>query len=735
MAKKSNYLVHGEYLRFLLKRNQRFVILMSIAMLVLFPILYVTTLNLSEYQNVDFLRVLGQVFNLILLIVSAFLLPIILFDYLNHKKDLDVYHALPIKQNHLLMIHALASLILMWIPFTISWWIGNALSLSINFSVYDVLISYLSSLSVSFMIISLVTFALMHVGTALDGLLYAALLNILPLLVYLSYNLFRSIIFLGFNNDFSLRVIGIMFPIWSLFENVYGVETSYFQNALVSAAYWLGLGSVLYFVSQKAYQVRQHEKAESAFTNTYFYPVVSFVFMVIVIFILYGAFYSSTSSGYLNYYNPLNFVFPFFFAGVIYVVMDTISQRNFKNLFKAMLRYVVIAVIGFSLLLTGLLTKGFGYVTYVPEIDQIESITLDLDDYIGLVIPYNYSFEQYFDTINEVVVTDASGIETLVNFHQSILKEYAWVDYASSSYYGDVSLIEKIESSKDYVPSYTAYPFEFSDNLNMNSMRISMVYTLKDGKTIARSYNVPYAWTYELYDLYESESIISYTARSLDRLDTYPSLKQASLRVFGNDTLTLIDDLDLDKLKEVYLKDVALFSVEDFRDINGPLIATLNLITENKKGEWFESEISLSSTTPNTLAYLESLIPFPEVGESYQEAYLILKEDDDSLLFHRASNQTQYIDYGESSVNRYSYVELTPELLKAIYPYTAYTGFSKEALMAVRVLHNTDNNITLDDYYYYGNYLIKAEYEDEVLNLIKDLDVQINTDIYNIMPK
>ena len=260
-----------------------------------------------------------------------------------------------------------------------------------------------------------------------------------------------------------------------------------------------------------------------------------------------------------------------------------------------------------------------------------------------------------------------------------------------------------------------------------------MVYTLKDGKTIARSYNVPYAWTYELYDLYESESIINYMARSLNRLDTYPSLKQASLRVFGNDTLTLIDDLDLDKLKEVYLKDVALFSVEDFRDINGPLIATLNLITENKKGEWFESEISLSSTTPNTLAYLESLIPFPEVGESYQEAYLILKEDDDSLLFHRASNQTQYIDYGESSENRYSYVELTPELLKAIYPYTAYTGFSKEALMAVRVLHNTDNNITLDDYYYYGNYLIKAEYEDEVLNLIKDLDVQINTDIYNIM--
>lgn len=735
MARTSNYLVHAEYLRFVLKRNQRFMLLMSIAMLVLFPILYLTTLNLSEYQNIDSLRTLGQVFTLVLLIISAFLLPIILFDYLNHKKDLDVYHALPIQQSHLLMIHALASIILMWIPFTLSWWIGNSISLTLNFTLYDVLITYISSLSVSLVIISVVSFALMHVGTALNGLLYAVLLNILPLLVYLSYNLLRSILFLGFNTDFSLKAIGMMFPIWALFENIYTVENSFFQNALISSLYWLSIGLALYFFSQQAYKYRQHEKAESAFTNSFFYPVVSSVFMVIVIFILYGAFYSSTSINQ-GYFNPINFVFPFFFAGVIYVVMDTISQRNFRNLFKAMLRYCVIAMVGFSLLIVGLITRGFGAVTYMPDIDDIDSITFEMDDYVGMIFPYNYTYEQYIENINEVLVSDEIGIQTILSFHQTLLDEYAWIDYSTTPYYGEMTLIDKIESSKNYVQTYTSYPFEFNDSLKMNTMRISMIYHLKNGKSVARSYNVPYPWTYELYDLYASDAILNYSARSLVYLEDYSKLTQASLRVFGNDSLTLITSLDLTKLKEVYLEDMKTFTADDFREIKGPLLATLNLITENETGDWFESDIVISESTPNTLNYLRSLTAFPEVALNFQEAYLILPtEQDDSLLHRRASSQTQYLDYDYELNQSYRYVSLRPEHLKAIYPYTAYTGFSNEALIALRVLSSSENNITLDDYYSFGNYLIKAEYTDEVMKIIEGLEVEISTDIYTIMPK
>ena len=57
-----------DYLRFVLKRNRRFMILMTSAMLVLYPVLVLTIRLINPQVNVNDLRPVGQVFNLILLI-------------------------------------------------------------------------------------------------------------------------------------------------------------------------------------------------------------------------------------------------------------------------------------------------------------------------------------------------------------------------------------------------------------------------------------------------------------------------------------------------------------------------------------------------------------------------------------------------------------------------------------------------------------------------------------------
>ncbi|MBV1709786.1 MAG: hypothetical protein KMY54_07990, partial [Erysipelothrix sp.] len=97
MAKIFSFNINGAYLRFLIKRNSRFMILTGIAMTVLFPILAFTNYLIDGNYN-EFVFTTGRVFILLLLVLSIFIVPFLMFSYLNSKKNLDVYHALPIKR-------------------------------------------------------------------------------------------------------------------------------------------------------------------------------------------------------------------------------------------------------------------------------------------------------------------------------------------------------------------------------------------------------------------------------------------------------------------------------------------------------------------------------------------------------------------------------------------------------------------------------------------------------------
>ncbi|MBN2876203.1 MAG: hypothetical protein JXL85_00975, partial [Bacilli bacterium] len=155
-----------DYLRFVLKRNRRFMILMTSAMLVLYPVLVLTIRMINPQVNVNDLRPVGQVFNLILLIVSALTIPILTLGYMNSKKHLDVYHALPIKHRDLLSINIIAAFTLMLIPFTIAWVLGGVVSFSLDFTLIDLGMTWLGSLMIVSAVMSIMIFTLMHTGTS-----------------------------------------------------------------------------------------------------------------------------------------------------------------------------------------------------------------------------------------------------------------------------------------------------------------------------------------------------------------------------------------------------------------------------------------------------------------------------------------------------------------------------------------------------------------------------------------
>lgn len=734
-----------DYLRFLLKRNRRFMMLMGLGMLVLYPVLILTLRLINPSIYINDIRGVGQVFALILLIVSAISIPFLTLGYINSKKHLDVYHALPIKRSDLLIINVLAAFIIMVIPFTIAWFLGGVVVLSPEFTIINILETWITSLMIVSAIFSIIVFTLMHTGTNVDGLLYGMVLNFLPILTYVAYTAFSAIVLLGFNGDYIARYIGLIFPIWSLFENLFEVEIRLWDSSILNGLYWLVISIVLLVASRYFYKIRKHEKAESPFTNPYFFPAISAFVSIVLIFLMYAGFYSINESIDQNFFNPLNFIFPFFFTGVTYLVMDTISQRSFKNMYKAMLRYLIIALIGFGLLLFGLFSKGFGYITKIPNVENIQSIEFRLEDYNNVIISrvsindYNY----YDNESMTYLIQDDRGIEIVQNMHKIILSEYKWIDYSNRNLYSyDSSFIERIESSNGYIQSYEDYGYTISPYAG-NNLTLRFTYTLDSGSVISRSYSIPYEWTKSLQELMYNEGMIKNYAPNVALRNTYKHLSEVNgVNAFSPASTSINkNDFDLEAFSLAYEKDFASLSMRDINDLQPVTLGYVNLVScksDLNKNECIESYILINELYTNTLTYLNSInFTFADLTNfaSLRTVLFIPRYDStDDYKFYNATGMNSSLNslgsYDKLGNFKATYVELTEEQFLAILPYTTNIGVSKEPLLSLAIGESVTYST---EYAFRGNTLVLPEYYDEVIEIIKDNPRYVALDPYALM--
>lgn len=734
-----------DYLRFLLKRNRRFMMLMGLGMIVLYPVLLLTLQLINPNIYINDIRGVGQVFALILLIVSAISIPFLTLGYMNSKKHLDTYHALPIKRSDLLIINVIAAFIIMVIPFTIAWFAGGLVVLSSEFTLIDILTTWITSLMIVSAIFSIIVFTLMHTGTSIDGLLYGMVLNFLPILTYAAYTAFSAIVLLGFNGDYIARYIGLIFPIWSLFENLFEVETRLWDSSILNGLYWLVISIVLLIASRYFYKIRRHDKAESPFTNPYFFTTISAFVSVVLVFLMYAGFYSINESIEQNFFNPLNFIFPFFFTGVIYLVMDTISQRSFKNLYKAMLRYLIIAVVGFGLLLFGLFSKGFGYITRVPEVDQIKTIEFTLEDYNSVILPKSISndYSYYENNSMNYLIKDERGIEIVQNMHKIILNEYKWVDYSNRNLYMyDTTLIDRIETKLGYVKSYKDYDYSIIAYEGSN-LTVRFTYTLDSGSVISRSYNIPYEWTRSLQELMYNEAMLKNFAPNVALRKDFSNLTEVSVQNAFTPNLTKIslNNFDLEAFSQAYEKDFAKLANRDINDLQPVTLGYVNLKScksLKNLANCISSSIVINELFTNSLAYLDSInATFPD-QTNYQSLKTILfiphdNSTDDYKFFNamgKNGNTNYFGGYDKLGNYKATYVELTEEQFNAILPYTSNGGISDEPLLSLMI----GESITYtSEYTFRGNTLILPEYTDTVLELIKDNPRLTMTDPYSFI--
>jgi ABC-2 type transport system permease protein len=724
-----------EYLRFLLKRNARYMFIMSIAMMTLYPVLGLTVKILSRSDSFDGIREVGLFFNISLLMFTAFMIPLQIMSYMNSKKNLDVYHALPIKRSDLFITSLIAAIAIVVVPFTVGWFSGGLLMMTGSFNFLVIFERYFALISIATAIMSIVLFTMMNTGTSLDAFLYSMTLNFIPILAYGAYILFVQTILLGFSIGDLTKWVGIIFPIFALFESGFEISGRMWASGYVNGLYWLVLSGVIIAISNQFYLRRKSEKAEKPFTNKTFFPTVSGLLIILFIIFLYCVIYSLNSSFfYTSYYEPVNFIFPIFFSMVLYLVMDAIAERGFKHLAKAFLHYLVIAAVAFSLLIGGLWTKGFGYASKIPSLSNIESIDFSYSDYSNFILPAPNYYTETYPFISPVLhLTTADEIAAVHELHKVIIAEFKWIDY-NYSYSNNNNLVTMIEGQKGYTKSYETLPFYFENMYN--TVEVKITYHLKSGGDLVRSYSIPLQWTMSLLTLNNSPEVIKLGAPNLAKLDQYPNVASANwITPLGKSNIAPLK-INLSELKTAYLMDIAALSDAQSISTDYTAMGYLNLTTcKTGISNCITSSVDVDTRFTHVITVLTAtgvnLNPAPETA--LPRATLILPAESPSALITdyplfkvaMAQSSQRYTydllsNSGESMPLTFAYVNLSDEQLLQILPYVAQKGISETPLMTLVM----ENGV--------GNFLVQAQYTDEVLAIITANPRKTSTDLYSL---
>ena len=745
MAKLFNMRIQMDYFRFLLGRNRRFIALMSAAMLLVYPVFVMTMISLNSYGAPDALFIVGRVFAMLLFVLFAILVPLLMFAYLNNKKDLDVYFALPIKREEMFQTTGWAGYVILLIPFTLAWLTGGVIAF-IYSTISLVLLSetFFTIIMIGSAIYMVTIFTMMNTGTSLDAFLYNIAVHLLPVLIYGAYLLFGFSMLLGFSDLNSYRILNFISPIWALFSAVFATNLMF--PPLAYGLYWVLITLVLSAFSGYLYSTRRSEKAETPFVNKRFFPIVSTAYAVLTLILLYNVIYNTNSNPSL--FTLENLVFPLMFAGVLFIVMDTIANRGAKNMVKALLRYALVALITLIVFIPGSLTGGFGYVTRVPKAANVKSVELNMTGSAGLVFPSNYFSYSYNGSdgytskisslLNQLQSQDMlfdsqEDIKSIVAFHHIILNEYKWVDYSTKSHptrpyeRNDITLIP------NYTPSYKAFPFE---KASYDSSNVTITYRMNDGSKLRRTYEISWEWTRDLLTLSSSKQMVKMSAPLIANIGLFDSFSGFKLydALMTNTTADMnkfdfkvfaakyMEDIDAIAATRSYLPDAA---IRGYLEVSGSVKTTSNsTFSANDR-------IAIDSRFTKTLAWLSAQgYAFPKPVYTADSAVLILPKSATRNVIHYVAGINPSIYSYSDAEKDITFVRLTPQQLTAIMPYMSASGFSETPLPALF----TSNNLSAGDKPQdpvpangMKNLLVEKERLTEVMAIIKNNPRQTST--------
>lgn len=573
----------------------------------------------------------------LILILSAVILAMSGYSYLNSRKKVDFIHSMPIKREALFLSRYVGGVLLYMVPLLLNVGIGLLIAaVSKCFTVYilkDALWLLIYHLVYFLLFYGTAILAIVLIGNFVVSLLGMGILFSYQSVMWYMGMVFKSCFFRTYMSEYDFMKasdpIGLLFrQIGTFHYNYYeidyagrtvriGKEYYYSTGGKMCLLALLGAvvaGGIALFLFRK----RKSEAAGKSLVFPASEPIIK-VALLLPAGIIGGMIMRTIASGYYTAWYIFGAAIAFF---LVAMVIEMIFRQDFKSLFK----HKVSALIGAAVIVVFTLCFQLdllGFDNRIPKSSQIESVGISIpaiensssDIYSELLSSGEGSASMsYYDSrsyiLRSVLFGESGASNPILEYctitgEEDIEKVRKLAAYYAENQEKYEQYVQDRNQAAETIEAETIEDMEAmigdgkEQEDNVQWICCKVVYRLTNGSKVYRSYNFPYGEEF-------LEAVEPVFANENYKLATNPILLSTKnyryILTHGNfsDKRAQIARSDQEELIECFRKDVMKLTFEE-------------IWTENAKGNFFMSDTfggNISSTCPvyegytNTLAWL-----------------------------------------------------------------------------------------------------------------------------------
>lgn len=415
----------------------------------------------SDMKDVAAESIPGTFFAAIVILFSL-ILTIVVFSYMHNKRCVDLFGSFPISRRTLFFSRYFAALTACIVPLIIFGITGALLTFSDDGMIQVLKITAYLILGV-ISNVSFIAFISLCCGTVADVLISYLIINVIyPICVAICFYFPVSVIpglEFGYLDD---SIFTLFSPAAAPFVGIFG------SSKTLHIVWWIGFTIILVAGCYVLCKKRKAETAQNAFAFSAVEIVIKFVtcfaagFGVGWIF----AFIGESSGGTVKAQYVWFFIGMFIGIMVVNFLLHLIFHRGLSKFKDSLFECGVVAVVATTFLFV-ITTGAFGYDERIPSTDNIEAVSLILDDKEFEVDGKNYL---------EIYKDDQETIEDFKVLHNNIISEYKKNKkglYPIVKTYSDVTYVYE----GDYEEAESQY------------YSVEMKYKLKNGAVMSRGYS------------------------------------------------------------------------------------------------------------------------------------------------------------------------------------------------------------------------------------------------------
>lgn len=460
-----------------------------------------TTLEEARFSIYQSVLSFGNVPVVLVLCLMALINGIMGVSYMHSKVKTDLYNSLPFSRRKLLDAVFINGISIFAIPYILMHFITVVVVMARGYIGGDGLLYSLLSVIVTIIfytaIYALVVLASVVCANTVVSIFAAPLFVTLPMIYYGVFLLYRTTFFVTYHNAIGQRssVLGFSFPLGGLIEAITRLnlinEISLGKGTAGFTFLYLIFAVAVYLLTRYIVVKRPAEKAGSAIAFNKTKPYIKILVMIPAV-LAFALLFFELGSNKIGWY-----VFGVVVGLILgHAISEIIFEFDFKACFKRL------GSLGIATLLTAAVASIFifdifGYESYVPSDDNIESVAiscLGLQSRLEYYLTYEETKEIYNGTVPDSYLEYMSYLDPAeVRLFRMKLKEKS--DFKDLVAKGiDTVTSRRLEYLTDNEDNYLfADVFDQNHDANSNYTQISVKYNLKNGKAIYRDYVVDFA--------------------------------------------------------------------------------------------------------------------------------------------------------------------------------------------------------------------------------------------------